>query len=144
MNFARSLYSLLLHAKMKDYATCSAVTNIWLKNPHNFVKPDYHVLLELYIGKVLIPLNKWQDIPAFVDSCPGLEHKAREVYKKQVKTLERRKELAEINQIHQLGPADGATEPVVGYRGKTAPSTAIEATKASNGWLNYLPFTIYI
>ena len=69
---------------MKDFATCSAIVNIWLRNSNNFSNPEYPVLAEVFVINVLIPADRWQQIPQFVETCPGLDAEKREVLMKQV------------------------------------------------------------
>ena len=105
-SFAVLFFSLLLHAKIKDYPTCTAVVNIWLKNPQNFVKSNYHVLLEIYISFVLIPLDRWSEVYLVITTCPGLSVESQEQYTKLLRRLERKIEHVKINNIQQLSPVD--------------------------------------
>ena len=62
------------------------------------------MLLELYITKVLIPLDKWSETALFVESCPGISIDLKEKYAKQIRHIEHRKEEAEIDSIKQIEP----------------------------------------
>ena len=105
-NIGVLFFSLLLHAKMKDYPTCTAVVNIWLKNPQNFAKSNYHVVLELYINFVLIPLDRWSEVYLLITTCSGLSVESQEQYTKLLRRLERRIEHVKINNIQQLSSVD--------------------------------------
>ena len=80
------IFSVLLHAHVGDYTTCTAVTHIWLRTPGNQEKPGYVTLIELYIQHVLIPQQKWTDIPTFVDNCSSLVQEKKDLYLKYVES----------------------------------------------------------
>lgn len=95
-------FSVLLHAHVRDYMTCAAITNVWVKHPHNFDNVDYHIPVEAFITKVLLPQDRWDDIGAFLDSCPGLKSEQKDTYMKQVRHLRHRAEEASLDKIEEL------------------------------------------
>ncbi|KAI0219977.1 hypothetical protein LSAT2_028535 [Lamellibrachia satsuma] len=94
---------ILLHAQVQDYATCTAIAHIWLHHPDNCHRHDYAVVSELFITHVLIPQRRWEDIPAFIDSCSGLDAKTKSTYMKHVWSLRHQEEQENINEIEDLG-----------------------------------------
>ena len=95
-------FSILLHARVQDYATCTAIAHIWLHHADNFHSRDYAAVCELYVTHVLIPQSRWDDIPSFIDSCCGLDAKTKSTYMKHVWSLRHQEEQAHIDEIEHL------------------------------------------
>ena len=98
--------SVLLHAHMQDYMTCAAITNVWVKHPHNFSHPDYHLVPEAFITRVLLPQKRWDNVGAFLDSCPGLKPEQKDAYIKQIRQLRHQAEEADLDRIEELPQAE--------------------------------------
>ena len=60
------------------------------------------MLLELYITKVLIPLDKWSETALFVESCPGISIDLKEKYAKQIRQIEPINERNPHNLVEKL------------------------------------------
>jgi Pex26 protein len=104
-----SVSSLLLHAELKDNVTCTVIANIWLKNPANFSSPDYRMLAETYVERVLLPLHRWDDVRPFLDSCPGLADSAKETYLRHVKTVQNRYVQSSADDIEVLETSEDSS-----------------------------------
>ena len=81
-------YSILLHSHVQDFTTCNAVAHIWLRNPLNHDKPEYSLIVQLFIQYVLIAQNKSDDIPGFIEGCTGLKPEAKSALSHYVSTTE--------------------------------------------------------
>lgn len=108
-----SFFSFLLHVKVKDFPTCTAISNIWLRNPNNYKLPDYNTFVELYIAKLLVPLDRWAEIPQFLHNCPGLSDSDREYYTKHMQTLQRKKEQDEIDKIEEIDTENSEESEII-------------------------------
>ncbi len=100
------IFSILLHAKLQDYAMCTAIGHIWLYHPDNYNRRDYAAVAQLFITQVLVPQKKWNEIPAFTESCCGLDAKTKAKYLKYERSLWQEDEHAHIDDIEQLGPSE--------------------------------------
>jgi len=70
--------SILLHAKIKEYTICHALSSVWLRHPDNFHKDGYSDLVSVCIQHILLPQGKANLIPQYIDTCPGLEDKEKQ------------------------------------------------------------------
>lgn len=65
-------FSILLHANMLDWSTCSALANVWLRTTQTATIHEYAAVVELYVINVLEPQERWEDVTAFLESCKNL------------------------------------------------------------------------
>lgn len=65
-------FSILLHANMLDWSTCSALVNVWLRTTQTATIHEYAAVVELYVINVLEPQERWEDVTAFLESCKNL------------------------------------------------------------------------
>ena len=71
-------FSILLHAKVKEYPKCYAVASIWLKCSDNVTKPGYTDVAVLYVTHVLKPQGQRTLAGQFLSSCTHLDYDTRE------------------------------------------------------------------
>lgn len=93
---------ILLHADVKDYPTCSALATIWLRNPCNEPSQGYMDILDVYVTKVLLANNRWDDIHPFLKSCPGLTPQKRDSLLRVVRAFRHQVEQAQIGEIEEI------------------------------------------
>lgn len=75
---------------MKDYLTCAALANVWLRNPKNYhaeSEDKYLETIDIYVGHVLIPTNKWDEMQIFLENCPGLSLLRKDQFLKVIRSL---------------------------------------------------------
>ncbi|KAK2152330.1 hypothetical protein LSH36_333g03035 [Paralvinella palmiformis] len=93
---------ILLHASMKDYLTCAALANVWLRNPKNYCpesEDKYLETIDIYVGHVLIPANRWDDMQTFLDNCPGLSPERKDQFFKVIRTLQHQVDQLNVEKI---------------------------------------------
>nr|XP_022300579.1 peroxisome assembly protein 26-like isoform X2 [Crassostrea virginica] len=69
---------LLLFAKLQDYPQCQALANIWLRNHDNYKDPEYPQIVDIYVQHVMFPWKLHSLVPAFLDTCHGLDGSQRQ------------------------------------------------------------------
>ncbi|KAK3601777.1 hypothetical protein CHS0354_016143 [Potamilus streckersoni] len=72
-------FCILLHAKVKEYAQCHAITNIWLRCPDNASIEGYFDVVQLYVLHVMLPQEKEALVPSFLDNCNFLSTEQRQI-----------------------------------------------------------------
>lgn len=72
-------YSLLLFAKLQDYPQCQALANIWLRNRDNYTDAEYPHIVDIYVQRVMFPWKLHSLVPAFLDTCLGLDATQRQL-----------------------------------------------------------------
>ncbi|XP_013408271.1 peroxisome assembly protein 26 [Lingula anatina] len=86
---------ILLHSRVQDFTTCSAIASIWLKLPENHKDPLYAAMADTLVQFVLVPQGRWDSIEPFLNTCLGLEKTQKEgllsKYQKRKQVLDRRK-----------------------------------------------------
>lgn len=65
-------YSILLHARVKEYSQCHALASLWLRCKDNSNKPDYGRVAALYTEHVMLPQGRLLLVPQFLNSCTHL------------------------------------------------------------------------
>ena len=100
------IFSILLHAKLQDYAVCTAIAHIWLYHPDNYDRRDYAAVAELFITQVLVPQRKWNEIVTFTESCHGIDAETKAKYLTFERSLSQQHEHAHIDDIEQLGTSE--------------------------------------
>uniref|UniRef100_K1RNJ7 Uncharacterized protein n=1 Tax=Magallana gigas TaxID=29159 RepID=K1RNJ7_MAGGI len=70
---------LLLFAKLQDYPQCQALANIWLRNRDNYTDAEYPHIVDIYVQRVMFPWKLHSLVPAFLDTCLGLDATQRQL-----------------------------------------------------------------
>lgn len=100
--------SVLLHAKVAEYAQCHAIASIWLRNPDNMTQHGYSTVAQLFVTHVLVPQGKTELVTAFLDSCTALKPTVKQDIRAHAKKLEGRmkssdfcEDIRRIGQFHR-------------------------------------------
>ncbi|KAL3851651.1 hypothetical protein ACJMK2_015380 [Sinanodonta woodiana] len=78
-------FCILLHAKVKEYAQCHVITNIWLRCPKNATIEGYFDVVQLYVLHVMLPQEKEALVPSFLDNCNFLSTEQRQIIMSEMK-----------------------------------------------------------
>jgi len=63
---------ILLHARVGEYSTSTALAQVWLGCTENATDKDYWKVVYVYLTHVIIKQCQWESVPSFLSSCPGL------------------------------------------------------------------------
>lgn len=72
-------FSLLLHAKVKEYTQCHALASLWLRCEDNSYKSGYDRVVCLYIAHVMLPKGQLSLVPQFLNSCTYLKEQVKKL-----------------------------------------------------------------
>ena len=90
---------------MQDWATCTALVNVWLRAATVVSDEEYLAVVKVYLWDVLEQQRRWEDMLSFVESCKRLNLDEKTTLLRSVKSKKVDHEMS--NQLKHDTHSDG-------------------------------------